>query len=51
MTKKQIEKRLREIKREIKKESISWGEIAELQVLAPFIDKSDVELLQWAGIE
>ena len=48
---KQIKARLKEIKREIKKERISYGEIAELQGLKEYIDDSDNELLQWAGVE
>ncbi len=35
---------------EIRAERISYGEIAELQTLAKYIQPDDVELLQWAGI-
>jgi hypothetical protein len=35
----------------IKDESISYGELAELQSLAKYIDKDDVELLEMAGVE
>lgn len=42
-----IKKRLEEIRTEIQNERISYGEIQELQNLAQYIDKNDVELLQW----
>ena len=45
-----IKKRLEYLRREIKAERISYGEIAELQSLAKYIDNGDVELLQWAGV-
>lgn len=48
---KAIKKRLEEIRTEIQNERISYGEIQELQNLAQYIDKDDVELLQWAGVE
>ena len=44
-----IAERLEYLRGEIRAERINWGEIAELQGLAPHIDRSDVELLQWAG--
>lgn len=41
--------RLEEIRAAIVAESVSWGEIAELQnELRPYIAPEDVELLQWA---
>jgi hypothetical protein len=46
-----IKKRLEYLRKEIKAERISYGEIAELQSLAAYIDSNDVELLQWAGVE
>ena len=46
-----IKKRLEYLRQEIRKEKISYGEIAELQNLAKHIDKNDTELLQWAGIK
>ncbi len=46
-----IKKRLEEIRTEIQNERISYGEIHELQNLVQYIDKDDVELLQWAGVE
>ena len=48
---KKIEERLEELRIEIEAERISTGEIIELQSLALFIEKGDVLLLQWAGIE
>jgi hypothetical protein len=50
MTKKQALKRLEEIRKSIEAENISYGEIAELQNLVEYIDKSDVVLLEWAGV-
>jgi len=51
MTKNQAQRRLEYLRGEIQKECISYGEIAELQSLAKYIDSSDVELLQWAGVD
>ena len=48
---KNIKKRLEYLRQEIRKERISYGEIAELQGLTKYIDKNDVELLQWAGVK
>lgn len=41
--------RLEDLRESIKAESISWGEIAELQSLADYIESDDVEMLQWAN--
>ena len=41
--------RLEEIRQSIRDESLSWGELADLQGLAAYIDPSDLELLEWAG--
>jgi len=46
-----IEKRLRYLKKQIKNENISYGEIAELQNLSKYIDKGDILLLQWAEVK
>lgn len=43
-------KRLEYLRGEIEAERISYGEIAELQELAEFIEPGDVLLLQWAGV-
>ena len=47
---KQIKKRLEYLREELRQERISYGELAELQSLAEHIDKSDVELLEAAGV-
>jgi hypothetical protein len=49
-TPEQIKERLEEIRESIQAENISYGEIAELQSYADYIDAGDVELRQWAGI-
>lgn len=48
---KEIKERLEEIRLEIREERVSYSEVFELQSLAEHIDKNDVELLEWAGIE
>ena len=50
MTKEIIKSRLEHLRGEIEAERISYGEIAELQSLAEYIDPSDVLLLEWAGV-
>jgi hypothetical protein len=47
---KMINNRLEVLRKIIRTEDISYGELAELQSLAKYIDKGDVELLQWAGV-
>jgi len=42
-------KRLEYLRSQIEDENISYGEIAELQSLAEYIDPSDTLLLEWAG--
>lgn len=49
-TLKQIKNRLRYLKRKIMDEIISYGELAELQDLIPYIEPGDVELLEAAGV-
>ena len=51
VNKSEIENRLEYLRREIKAERISYGEIAELQSLVEHIEPVDVELLQWAGVK
>lgn len=46
----EIRDRLEYLRSQIDAECISWGEIAELQDLVEFIDPSDVQLLEWAGV-
>ena len=45
-----IETRLEELREELRAEGISYGELAELQGLAPYIAPGDVELLEAAGV-
>jgi hypothetical protein len=47
---KTIEKRLEQLRKELRAERISYGELVELQSLAKYIDKNDVELLEAAGV-
>jgi hypothetical protein len=43
--------RLEYLRQELRAERISYGELAELQSLADYIDDNDVELLEAAGVE
>lgn len=47
-----IKERLEEIREQLARndEGVSTEEICELQSYIPFIDKDDVELLEWAGV-
>lgn len=45
-----IQARLEYLRGELRSESISYGELAELQSLAAHIDPGDVELLEAAGV-
>jgi len=47
---KAIKKRLEELREVLRHERISYGELIELQSLAKYIDKDDVELLEAAGV-
>ncbi len=47
---KQIKKRLEELRAILRSESMSYGELAELQDLAPYVADGDVELLEAAGV-
>jgi len=49
-TMEEIKKRLEFLRRELRLERISYGELAELQSLIEYIDLDDVELLQAAGV-
>ena len=44
------EQRLEYLRGELRAERMSYGELAELQGLAAYIDPSDVELLEAAGV-
>ncbi len=45
-----VKKRLEELRTELRNECISYAELAELQSLAQYIDKDDVELLEASGV-
>ncbi len=47
---KKIKKRLEYLRKELRAERISQGELIELQSLSKYIDKGDVELLEAAGV-
>lgn len=47
----EAERRLEELRRELRKESISYGEMAELESLRAHIEADDVELLGAVGDE
>lgn len=42
--------RLADIRESIVAENVSYGELAELQSLQSHIDRSDILLLEWAGV-
>lgn len=44
-----VQKRLEQIRKSIKNENISYGEIVELQNLKAYIQPDDIELLQWVN--
>lgn len=45
-----ITKRLKYLRQELRAERMSYGELAELQSLAKYIEAGDVELLEAAGV-
>jgi len=45
-----IRDRLEYLRKELRAERISYGELSELQSLAKHIDASDTELLEAAGV-
>ena len=45
-----IKERLEELRKELRQERISYGELVELETLAKYIDADDVELLEAAGV-
>ena len=51
ITMNKIKNRLKYLRKQIKNEKISYGEIAELQSLAKYIDSGDILLLEWAGVK
>lgn len=50
-TNQEIKNRLEYLRGELRAERISYGELFELQELAPHIEAGDVELLEAAGVE
>ena len=46
----EIKERLEYLRKELRAERISHGELAELQTLAPHIEAGDIELLEAAGV-
>lgn len=44
------QQRLEYLRTELRAERISYGELAELQALVPYIDPNDTELLEAAGV-
>jgi hypothetical protein len=46
-----IARRLEELRVVLRSESMSWGELHELQSLADYIEPGDVELLEAAGVD
>jgi hypothetical protein len=51
MTKQEAENILESIRKSIEAESVSYGELAELERLKDYIKPDDILLLQWAGVE
>ena len=47
---KQVDDRLKYLRKQIVLEQMSYSDIAELQSLAKHIHPDDVLLLQWAGV-
>jgi len=47
---KQIKARLEYLRTELRNGRISYGELAELEALAKYIEPGDVELLEAAGV-
>ena len=46
----EIRKRLEELRKVLRAENISYGELSELQSLKRYIESGDVELLEAAGV-
>lgn len=46
----EVKNRLEELRKELRDGQLSYGELHELQSLAPYIEKGDVELLEAAGV-
>jgi len=50
MNEQDAKERLEHLRGQIEAECISYGELAELQSLARYIEPGDVLLLEWAGV-
>ena len=50
MTTRQAKRKLEDIRRSINAESVSYMELFDLALLVAYIDPSDVQLLEWAGV-
>lgn len=50
ITTKEIKKRLEYLRKELRNERISYGELAELESLKQYIEPGDIELLEAAGV-
>lgn len=50
MSTEQIAERLEYLRSQLRAECISYGELAELESLASYIEAGDVELLEAAGV-
>jgi hypothetical protein len=46
----EVKNRLEELRKELQEGQLSYAELHELQSLAPYIEKGDVELLEAAGV-
>jgi len=49
-TTKEIKKRLEYLRKELRNERISYGELHELESLVQYIEPGDAELLEAAGV-
>ena len=47
---KQVKKRLEYLRAKVRKESITYGDLVNLELLVKYIEPNDLELLQAAGV-
>ena len=45
-----VQAQLEYLRHELREQRLSWGDLADLQSLADFIDVNDAELLEAAGV-
>jgi hypothetical protein len=50
MNAKNAKLKLQKIRESINSECVSYGELVELESLKEYIEKGDVQLLEWAGV-